>query len=111
MELDQRGCVVQPRPRANRRREEPRGKAKPFDIPKRELWEAFKHVRANQGAAGVDAQSIAEFEADRRAFACFLPAASPKALTSISRTIRRWALHHRSDKSLQDLAEMYTASK
>jgi len=64
MELDQRGCVVQPRPRANRRREEPRGKAKPFDIPKRELWEAFKHVRANQGAAGVDAQSIAEFEAD-----------------------------------------------
>ena len=30
-----------------------------------------------------------------RAFACFLPAASPKALTSISRTVRRWALHHR----------------
>ena len=43
----------------------------------------------------------------RRAFACFLPAASPKALTSISRTVRRWALHHRSDKSLQDLAAMY----
>ena len=43
----------------------------------------------------------------RRAFACFLPAASAKALTSISRTVRRWALHHRSDKSLQDLAEMY----
>jgi len=42
----------------------------------------------------------------RRAFACFLPAASPKALTSISRTVRRWALH-RSHKSLQDLAEMY----
>src|SRR5215472_4380911 len=34
MELDQRGCVVHPRPRANRRPEEPRGKAKPFDIPK-----------------------------------------------------------------------------
>ena len=43
----------------------------------------------------------------RQAFACFLPAASPKALTSISRTVRRWALHHRSDKSLRDLAEMY----
>jgi hypothetical protein len=39
----------------------------------------------------------------RQPFACFLPAASPKALTSISRTVRRWALHHRSDKSLQDL--------
>ena len=40
------------------------GKAKPFDIPKREVWEAFKRVRANQGAAGVDAQSIADFEVD-----------------------------------------------
>ena len=37
---------------------------KPFDIPKREVWEAFKKVKANQGAAGVDGQSIAEFEAD-----------------------------------------------
>jgi RNA-directed DNA polymerase len=26
-------------------------KAKPFDIPKREVWEAFKKVKANQGAA------------------------------------------------------------
>ena len=24
-------------------------KAKPFDIPKREVWEAFKKVKANQG--------------------------------------------------------------
>jgi hypothetical protein len=23
--------------------------AKPFDIPKREVWEAFKKVKANQG--------------------------------------------------------------
>src|SRR5215469_3247317 len=52
MELDRRGCVVQPRPRANRRREEPMGKAKPFDITKREVWEAFKRVKANQGASG-----------------------------------------------------------
>src|SRR5208282_1389664 len=37
-------------------------KAKPFDIPKREVWEAFKKVKANRGAAGVDGQSIAEFE-------------------------------------------------
>ena len=39
-------------------------KARPFDIPKREVWEAFKHVKANQGAAGVDGQSVADFEAD-----------------------------------------------
>ena len=39
-------------------------KAKPFDIPKREVWEAFKKVKANQGAAGVDGQTVADFEAD-----------------------------------------------
>ena len=37
---------------------------KPFKIPKREIWEAFKRVKANQGAAGVDGQTIADFEAD-----------------------------------------------
>ena len=39
-------------------------KAKPFDIPKQEVWEAFNKVKANQGAAGVDGQSVAEFEAE-----------------------------------------------
>ena len=38
--------------------------AKPFKISKRDVWEAFKRVKANQGAAGVDGQSIAEFEAN-----------------------------------------------
>ena len=37
----------------------------------------------------------------------FMPAASSAALKFMSRTIRRWALHHRSDKSLQELAAMY----
>jgi group II intron reverse transcriptase/maturase len=37
-------------------------KAKPFCISKWEVWEAYKRVKANQGAAGVDGQSIAEFE-------------------------------------------------
>ena len=64
MGLERRGCVVQPWPLANRKREEPVDEAKPFKIPKREIWEAFKRVKANQGAAGVDGQSIAEFEAN-----------------------------------------------
>jgi retron-type reverse transcriptase len=38
--------------------------AKPFNIPKRVVWKAFKRVKANRGAAGVDKQSIAGFEAD-----------------------------------------------
>ena len=40
--------------------------AKPFDISKRDVWDAFKRVKANQGAAGVDGQSIADFEVDLR---------------------------------------------
>src|SRR5476651_897839 len=64
MKLERRGCVVQPRPRANWKREESVDEAKPFKIPKREVWEAFKKVKANQGTAGVDGQSIADFEAD-----------------------------------------------
>jgi retron-type reverse transcriptase len=37
---------------------------KPFDIPKRLVWEAYRKVAANKGAAGVDGQSITEFEED-----------------------------------------------
>ena len=39
-------------------------KAKPFCIAKREVWEAYKRVKANHGSAGVDGQSIAEFDED-----------------------------------------------
>jgi RNA-directed DNA polymerase len=39
-------------------------RAKSYAIPKREVWEAYKRVRANQGAAGVDGQTIADFEVD-----------------------------------------------
>lgn len=43
---------------------EPQRAAKPFVISKRMVWEAWRRVRANQGAAGVDGQSIKDFEAD-----------------------------------------------
>jgi RNA-directed DNA polymerase len=37
---------------------------KPFNIPKQLVWEAYQSVKANKGAAGVDGQSIEDFEAD-----------------------------------------------
>jgi len=39
---------------------------KSFDISKREVWEAYEKVKANQGAAGVDGLSVEDFEADLR---------------------------------------------
>jgi RNA-directed DNA polymerase len=38
---------------------------KPFQIAKVVVWQAFQRVKANKGAAGVDEESIAQFEADR----------------------------------------------
>lgn len=38
---------------------------KPFVIPKRLIWEAYRRVKANRGAAGVDAVSIEQFDENR----------------------------------------------
>jgi RNA-directed DNA polymerase len=37
---------------------------KPFDVPKSLVWEAYKRVKANKGAAGVDRCSMEMFEKD-----------------------------------------------
>jgi RNA-directed DNA polymerase len=37
---------------------------KPFKIEKRRVYEAYKAVKSNKGAAGVDGQTIEQFEAD-----------------------------------------------
>jgi len=39
-------------------------RAKPFPITKRQVWEAYKRVKANRGGAGVDGQTLLEFEED-----------------------------------------------
>jgi retron-type reverse transcriptase len=70
MELERRGRADQGQPEANPAGKEPKGGPKPkcksFEIPKRLVYEAWEKVRANKGAPGVDAVSIAEFEADER---------------------------------------------
>ena len=40
--------------------------SKPFKIPKQLVWEAYRRVKANKGAAGVDEQSLGEFESGLR---------------------------------------------
>jgi RNA-directed DNA polymerase len=47
-----------------REREEPSSQAKPFSISKKVVVEAYQRVKANGGAAGVDAESIEAFERD-----------------------------------------------
>nr|WP_320193289.1 hypothetical protein [uncultured Desulfobacter sp.] len=39
-------------------------KVKSFIISKRQVWEAYKCVKANRGGAGIDNQSIVDFEKD-----------------------------------------------
>jgi RNA-directed DNA polymerase len=41
-------------------------KDKPFTIPKRLVWEAYRQVKANKGAAGVDKETLDDFEKDLR---------------------------------------------
>jgi RNA-directed DNA polymerase len=45
---------------------EPKPDGKPFAISKRLVWEAWRRVKANKGAAGVDEESIQAFEANLR---------------------------------------------
>jgi retron-type reverse transcriptase len=46
--------------------DETRSVEKSFDIPKSLIWEAYLKVSGNKGAAGVDGQSLAEFEQNLR---------------------------------------------
>jgi RNA-directed DNA polymerase len=43
---------------------ESKSQVKPFEISKRVVWEAYVRVKANKGAAGVDGQTIEQYEQD-----------------------------------------------
>src|SRR2546425_528362 len=64
MREERRGPALWPRGAVNQQWEEPVPEAKPYDIPKQLVWEAYRRVKANRGAAGVDGESLAAFEKD-----------------------------------------------
>lgn len=64
MEPERRSRVIESLPLANSSEEERSITTKPFEIPKRLVWQAWRLVRANRGAAGVDEESLDEFERD-----------------------------------------------
>src|SRR3974377_1845952 len=64
MRAEQRDPTLQRRGSTNQQWKEPMPEAKPYDIPKQLVWEAYQRVKANRGAAGVDRVSLGAFEKD-----------------------------------------------
>jgi RNA-directed DNA polymerase len=64
MEVERRLRVIQLFKKINQQWEESLEKAKPFAISKQAVWESYKRVKANRGAAGIDEVTLKEFEQD-----------------------------------------------
>lgn len=63
MAAERRGLVTSAaNDRPTARQEEPSNTAKPFVIPKRLVWQAYLEVKSKRGAAGIDRESLEEFE-------------------------------------------------
>ena len=64
MNVERRGSIKQSVGQAQlgSSQEEVKPQTKPFIINRWQVYEAFRRVKSNAGSAGVDKQSIAEFE-------------------------------------------------
>jgi hypothetical protein len=61
---------------------EPKPDGKPFAISKRLVWEAWRRVKANEGAEGVDEESIQAFEENLRGTSTRSGIGCPRGATS-----------------------------
>jgi len=65
MGVERRGSIKQPTCLSQlHKQEEGRRQAKPFEIDKWSIVEAYNRVKANAGAAGIDQQSLEDFDRD-----------------------------------------------
>jgi hypothetical protein len=64
MESERSDRIMEPSSRVNPTGDERAVPVKPFDIPKRLVVDAWRLVRANRGAAGVDGETLEAFERD-----------------------------------------------
>src|ERR1700677_2683017 len=64
MRVERRGRTVRPKTWINQQWEESMAEAKSYEISKWDVARAFERVKANQGAAGVDRQTLDDFEKD-----------------------------------------------
>ncbi len=98
------------------------GKAKPFNISKRVVFEAYKRVKANKGAAGVDGESIADFETDLKnnlykiwnrmsSGSYFPPAVRLVEIAKKGGGLRKLGVPTVSDRMAQMVAKMYFEPK
>ena len=96
--------------------------AKPFMISKEQVWEAYKRVKANKGSAGIDGESLSDFEANlsknlyklwnRMSSGSYFP--PPVKLVEIPKSgggIRILGVPTVSDRIAQMVAKMYLEPK
>jgi RNA-directed DNA polymerase len=101
-----------------REREEPSDRAKSFNISKKVVWDAYKRVKANHGAAGVDSESIEDFESNLKgnlyriwnrmsSGAYFPPPVRAVAIPKKDGGERRLGIPTVSDRIAQTVVKMY----
>jgi RNA-directed DNA polymerase len=93
-------------------------KAKSYHISKNTVWEAYKHVKANDGAAGVDGITIPEFEKNLKdnlykiwnrmsSGSYFPPPVKAVEIAKDDGKIRKLGVPTLADRTAQMVAKMY----